>query len=121
MANGFYWGLGISVTFFFVRYAVPAMPRIVAWAGVLAGIVVMLAEMLNPAMKPPLSSVALFVIGVLCLGGATHLYVHRNDAKQAEKPGAAQDAGNNGNQMGDVDNNKGVITQGQRGNNTISK
>ena len=117
MTNGFYLGFGVSVAFFFVRYAVPAMPKIVAWAGVLAGIVVMLAEMLEPAMKPPLGSVVLFVIAALCLGGAAHLYVHRSGAILPVNPGTAQ----RGNQMGNVSGNEGIVTQDQKGDNATSK
>lgn len=117
MTNSFYLGLGVSVAFFFVRYAMPAMPKIVAWAGVLAGIVVMLAEMLDPVMKPPLGSVVLFVIAALCLGGAAHLYIHRSGAIQPANPGTAQ----GGNQMGNVSGNTGIVTQDQKGDNSISK
>jgi len=73
--EGFYLALGVTFVLPFLQWAVPTMPKIVAYAGVTGGILVMLAEFLDPAMKPPFPAVILFLIGVLCIGGAAHLYI----------------------------------------------
>jgi hypothetical protein len=89
--DGFYLALGVTFVLPFLQWAVPAMPKILAYAGVAGGIAVMLAEFLDPTMKPPFGVVILFLIGVLCIGGATHLYVQfLENPKPNEK--AATDA-----------------------------
>jgi hypothetical protein len=73
--EGFYLALGVTFALPFLQWAVPTMPRIVAYAGAAGGILVMLAEFLDPAMKPPFTVVILFLVGTLCIGGAAHLYL----------------------------------------------
>lgn len=73
--EGFYLALGATIVLPFLQWAVPSMPRVLAYAGVAGGIAVMFAEFLGPTMKPPFSVVVLFLTGVLCIGGAAHLYI----------------------------------------------
>ena len=92
MEKGFYVGLGVAVLMPFAQWAVPVMPRSVAYAGMIAGVIVMLSEVLSeflgPEMRPPLSAALLFLVGTLSIGGAVHLYMHRAGEKPV--PGAAQ-------------------------------
>ncbi|HEX4556554.1 MAG TPA: hypothetical protein VH249_21370 [Xanthobacteraceae bacterium] len=90
MDKGFYLALGVALLLPFLQYALPVMPKSVAWTGVAAGILVMLIEFLAPEMKPSLPVVFLFLIGVLCLGWAGHLYFRQPIwTHVAEKPKAA--------------------------------
>src|SRR5450759_387091 len=118
MSDGFYLALGVTVVLPFLQWLRPIMPKSVAWAGVIAGCTVMLADFLEPAMRPPLSSTLLFLVAALCLGGAIHLYIHRNDAKKPRTPTTSQDSGN---RMGNIGGNKGIVTKGKKGDNTIYK
>jgi hypothetical protein len=93
-----------------------------AWAGILAGLSVALMGLVEDAMRPPLGSVVLFMAAALCLGGAIHLYLHRtNNVKSSDSLGPVQADRASRNQMGNVHGNKGVVTQGQTGDNAISK
>jgi hypothetical protein len=67
------YGVGISIVFFFFRYAVSAMPKSIAWAGVIAGMIIALADNLMPGIKLSVPSIGLLVIGAVCIGGAIHL------------------------------------------------
>jgi hypothetical protein len=87
MDKGFYLALGVTLLLPFLQYALPIMPKSVAWAGVAAGILVMLVEFLAPDMKPSLPVVLLFLIGTLCFGWAGHLYFQQpSSPRVAEKP-----------------------------------
>jgi hypothetical protein len=79
--NGFYLALGVTVTLPFMQWAVPTIPRVVAYAGVAGGLFVMLLEFMGTEMRPPLSAIILFLIGLLCIGGAVHLYLTRAPLK----------------------------------------
>jgi hypothetical protein len=81
--KGFYLALGVTVILPFMQWAVPSMPRVITYAGVIGGISVMLSEFLGPEMRPPLSAVLLLLVGVLCIGGAVHLYMQRALPKPA--------------------------------------
>ncbi len=67
--EGFYLALGVTVVLPFAQWMAPTMPRHVAYAGVAGGILIMFAEFLDPAMKPPFSVVILFLIGRFALAG----------------------------------------------------
>jgi hypothetical protein len=85
--EGFYLALGVTVVLPFAQWLAPTMPKHVAYAGMAGGILIMFAEFLDPSMKPPFSVVILFLVGVLCIGGAAHLYLKAIKApKAAEKP-----------------------------------
>jgi len=58
--EGFYLALGVTVCIAVRSMDAPTMPRHVAYAGVAGGILIMFAEFLDPAMKPPFSVVILF-------------------------------------------------------------
>ncbi len=68
--HGFYLALGITIFLPFLQYAVPTLPRAVAWAGAAGGVIVMLVDLLGADMKPSLNAVILFLIGCLFFGGA---------------------------------------------------
>ena len=88
------------------------MPKTVAWAGVLGGVWIVLADRLG--MRLRIGAIALYVIGALCIGWALHLTL-----KAGDRPAAASAFPNN--TIGDVTGNKGIITQGQIGNNKMGK
>jgi hypothetical protein len=108
------YGVAISVIFAFVRWAIPVMPKPVAWSGVGAGIIVLVADGLIPQMNITLPAIGLFLVDALCIGGAINLSLSakptRHDPVAVAPPV---------NRMGDVNNNTGVVTQGQRGDNAI--
>jgi hypothetical protein len=112
------YGIGISIAFFFLRYAVPVMPKSIAWAGFAAGILVILSNFLGPEMRPSLAAIALFLVGALCIGGAVHMSLK---PKSASADTGDQTPASGGNTMGSVSGNKGIVTQGQSGDNNISK
>jgi hypothetical protein len=87
--EGFYLALGVTVVLPFAQWLAPAMPRLVAYAGMAGGILIMFAEFLEPSMKPPFSAVILCLIGVLCIGGAAHLYIQSIKAAKAPHDKAA--------------------------------
>src|SRR5262249_54388883 len=77
------YGIAISIIFAFVRYAVPAMPKSIAWAGVAAGIALLLADMLAPQMKLSIPVIVLFLTGVLLIGAAVHLSLRPSEKQPA--------------------------------------
>jgi hypothetical protein len=111
-------GIGISIAFFFTRYLVSVMPKSVAWAGVVAGLLIVLADLMVLEMKLSGGAIALFLIGALCIGGAVHLSL-RAKADSTDKKDPAPASTNN--KIGDINGNKGIITQGQTGDNKMSK
>jgi len=56
------YGVAISIIFAFLRWAVPAMPRAIAWSGVIAGVVILATAWLAPQMNISLSVIALFLL-----------------------------------------------------------
>jgi hypothetical protein len=86
--NGFYLALGVTVILPFVQWLVPSMPRVIAYAGIIGGISVMLTEFLGPEMRPPLSAALLFLVGVSCIGVALHLYMQHVPQKHASSEAA---------------------------------
>jgi hypothetical protein len=109
------FGLGIAVLFAFLRWALPAMPKVIAWSGVIAGAIIVLAAWTMPQMNISLPVIALFVLGAICIGGAIHLAL-----KPKNLDSGAVSSGS-GNATGDVHGNTGIITQGQHGDNTIDR
>ena len=110
-------GIGMAVLFAFLRWAIPAMPRSIAWSGVIGGLVVLLATIAPIHMNLSLPAIALFLLGAICIGGAVHL-VLKPVSVSAVTPASGPDAGNS---MGNINGNTGIITQGQQGNNTIDR
>jgi hypothetical protein len=108
-------GIGISVLFAFSRWAVPAMPKPIGWSGVLAGVIIIVVVWTMPQMNITLPVIALFLLGSICLGGAVHL------ALKPKNPASSATSDSSGNKMGDVRGNKGIITQGQQGDNSIGR
>jgi hypothetical protein len=75
MEGGFYFALGAAIILALLPFLTP-VPKVVAWAGTLAGMAIMLAEFLPSEYRPALAAVALFVIGVMALAGSGYLYFH---------------------------------------------
>jgi hypothetical protein len=109
------FGVGIAVLFAFLRWALPAMPKAIAWSGVIAGAIIVSVAWTMPQMNITLPVIALFVFGAICVGGAVHLAL-----KPKNLDSGAVSSGS-GNTIGDVHGNTGIITQGQRGDNTIER
>jgi hypothetical protein len=107
-------GVAISVIFAFIRWAMPVMPKPIAWSGVGAGIVVLLADWMSPQMNITLPAIGLFLVGALCIGIAVNMSIRPKPTQN--EPGASASTTN---QIDGVTNNSGVVTQGQRGDNAI--
>jgi hypothetical protein len=92
MDKGFYLALGVTLILAFAQWTIPIMPWSIGYAGIIAGIIVILSEFvgefLGSEMSPPLGAVILFLIGSLFIGGAAHLYMHR--AAEKAVPNAPQ-------------------------------
>ena len=73
--DGFYLALGVTVLLPFLQWLFPTVPKAVAYAGVIGGLLVMASEFLEASMKPPFSAVVLFLIGFLCIGGGAYQYL----------------------------------------------
>lgn len=73
-------GLGVSIAFFFFRYAVAVVRANFAWGGVALGILVMASNFLQADYRPPLLSVLLAIVGIICLGAAGVVYLNRTNA-----------------------------------------
>jgi hypothetical protein len=109
-------GVVLSAISTFIRWAMPVVPKIIAWSGVGAGVVVLFADWMLPQMNITLPAVGLFLAGVLCIAGAVNMSL-RPKPTQDESGAAAATT----NRTGDVTNNSGIVTQGQRGDNAIGK
>jgi len=106
------YGAAISIIFAFLRWAVPAMPKSIAWSGVIAGVITLLTAWLMPQMNITLPAIALFLLGAICIGGAVHLAMKPRSADRQPVAGTAA------NTMDNVNGNTGIITQGQQGDNS---
>jgi hypothetical protein len=80
-----------------------------AEAGVVAGILLLIADLTVPEMKPQIIASGLFLVGVLFIGASFDVWLK-------QRPTVA-DASRTGNIMGNVQNNQGIVTQGQTGDN----
>jgi hypothetical protein len=110
------YGVAISVIFAFLRWALPVMPKPVAWSGVVAGLLILLAAMFMLELNITLPAIGLFLVGKLCSGGAIYL-------SMGPKEGGGTSAASGvpaTNKMGTVKNNRGIVTQGQKGDNAIN-
>src|SRR5262249_52113745 len=105
-------GIGISVISLFLRFAVPAVPRAVAWSGVAAGVWLLFLDFFG--VKIGIGVAALYLGGALAIGLALHLTFWAG-SKEVAAPSSS------GNTMGDIKGNKGIITQGQTGGNKMGK
>jgi hypothetical protein len=108
-------GIGISVLFAFLRWAIPAMAKPIAWSGVIAGLIIMVVAWTMPQMNISLPVIALFVCGSICIGGAIYL------AFKPKSPAPSVTSSSPGNVMGNVHGNTGIITQGQQGDNSVGR
>jgi hypothetical protein len=66
-------GVAITVISTFIRWALPVVPKPIAWSGVGTGIAVLLAVWTLPQMNITLPAVGLFLVGVLCIAGAVNM------------------------------------------------
>jgi hypothetical protein len=109
------YGVGIAVLFAFLRWALPALPKPIAWSGVIAGAIIVLVAWTMPQMNITLPAIVLFLVGAACLGGAVHLALKPKNSALSATSGSA------GSVMGNVHDNTGIITQGQQGDNSIGR
>ena len=111
-------GPAISLLCWFLRYRLPTMRKHIADGGIVAGALLIIADLMVPEMKPNVLAAGLLLIGLLFVGGALDVWLN-------QKPGAPVRAGSASiepkNNMGGVSENEGIVTQGQRGDNSISK
>lgn len=70
------WGLGLAVLGLGVRWLFPAVPKAMAWAVILCGLLLLASETVFP-VKPPPSFLVLGGLGILCLAGIVHYYTKR--------------------------------------------
>lgn len=69
-----YFGAGLSVISFFLRYRVQTIPKPLATAGIVFGALVAIIELVIPEMRPPVSALILYLIGFLAFGGAVYFH-----------------------------------------------
>jgi len=69
-------GVGISIIFAFLRWAIPSMPKPLAWSGITAGALILLAGVIMPQLDLSLSAVGLFLVGCLCIGGSAYVAIN---------------------------------------------
>jgi hypothetical protein len=81
-----YLGLGLSFASFFGRYAMPEIPKPVAWSGVVAGLFLASVSLWGANMKPPAGSLFFGVAGFICFGIAVHLFLSRVTVAPAAAP-----------------------------------
>jgi peptidoglycan/LPS O-acetylase OafA/YrhL len=115
MDQDFSIGSGLSILFGFLRWRIPKMTNHTAEGGILAGVLLILADFLVPDMKPNIFAAGLLVIGLLCVGAAFDVWLNQKKLGQSAAEPAAPIAPNT---MGGVVGNTGIITQGQKGDNS---
>jgi xanthosine utilization system XapX-like protein len=108
-------GTAVSILFAFLRYRFPTMGKHTAEAGIAAGILLIIADIMVPDMRPALPAAAMFLIGCLCIGASIDLWINQN------KTGDKIPSPINSNNLSNVNNNRGIVTQSQNGDNTLSK
>lgn len=91
------------------------MGKHTAEAGIAAGILLIIADIMVPDMKPALPAATLFLIGCLCIGGSIDLWINQT------KTGDRIPSPITSNNLSKVTNNRGIITQSQNGDNTLSQ
>jgi hypothetical protein len=105
----------MSVIFGFARWRFPTVPTKIADAGFVAGLAILFLGIFMPNYHLPPAAILLFVAGCLCFGGAAHFALKKEAAASAA--GTSTPAPTN--TMGRVQNNSGIVTQGQRGDNAM--
>lgn len=110
-------GLATTIIFPCLQWAIPTMPRRVAWSGVIAGLVILAAALAPIHMNLSLPAIALFLIGAICIGGAAHLAFKPKAPVQTSVPASPP----TGNAIGNINGNTGIITQGQQGDNSTRR
>lgn len=111
-------GLSLSVIFSFARYRFPTVPHRVAEAGMFAGIVLLCIGTIMTRVQLTPISIAFFIIGCLCFGAAIHYATAITQPSLTNSSIEAAPAEKNA-KMGDIQNNTGIVSQGQAGNNAI--
>lgn len=110
-------GLATAIIFPCLQWAIPAIPRSIAWSGVIAGLTILGAALAPMHLNLSLTAIALFLIGAICIGGAVYLALKAKVPAQTSIPAF----GPAGSRMGNVNSNAGIITQGQQGDNAIGR
>src|SRR4051812_18139153 len=119
-------GLSVSIISYFMRYAVKDMSKSLAFAGVVVGIAVMFSSELVPSrLRPPLSVTLWAIAGIVCFGFASHLYAMHLSTAPVEGSSSGTTRKDDlvaqntmppaSNSIGSINNNQGIVTQGQIG------
>lgn len=120
----FYIGLGLTALVPFVQWIKPIMPKTVAWFGAGASVLIAVAGLLPPEMRPSLPSIVLLFVAALCVGGSIHLWrwpkekkleVIRVSQARGGKGGSGEIFGNNGTIIGGKGGRVGFSGEGRGG------
>lgn len=89
------------------------MPRPIAWSGVAAGVLILLADIIEPQMNITIPAIFSFLIGAILMGLGIYLSLPvKSDS--SENPVAAGSS-TPMNRTEGINGNRGIITQGQSG------
>ena len=86
----------VGLLFAFARWRLPTIPMHVADAGILASLLLIMANMGLTQMKPNFAPSALFMIGCLIIGVSIHLWLSQKASAQQTSncPNVTVDGGN---------------------------
>jgi hypothetical protein len=87
-------GIAISVVFGFLRYRFPTMSNHLSEAGIAAGILLIIAELMVPEMKIHILAGGMFLAGMLLVGGSFDIWLKQStaNAQGVAMPSAGQTA-----------------------------
>jgi hypothetical protein len=91
----------------------------VSEAGLAAGFLLLIADLVVPDMKPNLLPSLVFVAGLLLVGWSIEMWQHQRKSSPVGVPPTSDTEPPE--RMGSAPDNRGIITQGQTGDNSISK
>ena len=118
MNQGPLFSIFLSAAFAFGRYRFTAMGKHSAEGGLAAAVLLIMIDLFMPNMRPEILPAVLFVMGLVCVGGAVDLWFRQKPIGAVETIKAVPNVSTPGAK---IKNNSGIITEGQRGNNTIFK
>jgi hypothetical protein len=108
-------GLGVSIFFAFLRYRLPVVPKPLATAGIVIGLLVMAAGFLPEPYKPPIAVLLLLLLGLGSLGAAGYLYwQHVAKKPPTSDVNAPQGQGGRGG-SGEIFGDSGTVIGGKGG------
>src|ERR1700704_3895388 len=83
-------GSAISIVFGFLRWRFSTMPKHTAEAGIVAGLLLIMADVMVPEMKPSILAAGFFLIGVCFIGGAIDVWLRPLAASAQSSPTATE-------------------------------